>query len=108
MAGTAAAGAAAGMFMIGCIGFPVAGALLGASAAAYVAGTRPEGDAAGDFARQTGKTVANVSTGIANFDKQHNISGKTMSFLKAGASKVSEMNAKYHVTEKVGNATKQV
>ena len=44
MAGTAAAGAAAGMFVVGAIGFPIAGAVLGAGALAYAAGMRPEGD----------------------------------------------------------------
>ena len=54
-AGTAAAGAAAGLFVVGAIGFPITGVVLGASAAAYAAGVRPEGDAAGDIARNTGK-----------------------------------------------------
>ena len=75
MAGTAAAGAAAGMFVVGAIGFPIAGAVLGAGALAYAAGMRPEGDAAGDMARTSGKVVANVTSGIVQFNKNHNITG---------------------------------
>ena len=54
-AGTAAAGATAGLFVVGAIGFPITGIVLGAGAAAYAAGVRPEGDAVGDIARSTGK-----------------------------------------------------
>lgn len=55
MAGTAAAGAAAGLFVVGAIGFPITGIVLGAGAAAYAAGIRPKGDTAGDIARGSGK-----------------------------------------------------
>lgn len=62
--------------------------------------------AAGDAARTSGKVVASMTSGLLQFNKKHDISGKTASFLKAGATKVSEINTKYHVTENVGNATK--
>ena len=47
-----------------------------------------------------------MTSGLLQFNKKHDISGKTASFLKAGATKVSEINTKYHVTENVSSATK--
>mmetsp|Transcript_10874 Transcript_10874/g.22645 ORF Transcript_10874/g.22645 Transcript_10874/m.22645 type:complete len:273 (+) Transcript_10874:336-1154(+) len=96
LAGAAAVGAGLGLVLAGPIG-----ALAGAAGIAYAATTKDNG--MGEAARATGQVAVDAYSGVKKFDQDHNISSKAYTATVAGVNKVTEIEQKYQVKERVGN-----
>lgn len=99
LAGAAAVGAGVGLVLAGPIG-----ALAGAAGIAYAATTKDNG--MGEAARATGQVAVDAYSGVKKFDEQYNISSKAYSATVAGMNKVTEIEKKYQLKDRVANMTK--